>query len=119
MIVKVTRTLIYDDTCPFCNSLAHWLADHYAVAICSGRRCRIKDIPKASLLRDVHFIEEAHILGHVEARNVYVGAAAAAKVISLKHPFVWSLYNFKLTHWFINLSYIMLKKIRKYLHLVF
>ena len=118
MLTKYRDTLVYDDSCPFCNWLAHLLADHYKVNICAASQCRkFAGIPKASLLRDVHFVREINF-SRGRSYMVYVGADAAAKVISIQHPWFNGLYNFPPVHWIFKNLYFVLKKIRKYLHIV-
>ena len=116
--VKEIYTLIYDHNCDFCSGLAQRI----------GRYANIKTVPASKspnfggltrehLLKDVHLIQQVQY-DHGKARFVFVGAAAAAKVMSIKHPFIWSLYSFWPCKVCFRSLYFLLKKSRKYLYMV-
>ena len=119
-------TLIYDNSCPFCYTLAHWFRDNYKIKIVSNQRVSAKKfgLPKwmlGDVKKDVHLIEDindptAGIWKH--GKRVFHGADAAARLLSIRYPFVWTLYSFKPAGLCFKLSYFALKKIRKYLYLV-
>lgn len=119
-------TLIYDKSCPFCSSLAHWFKDHYNIKIVSNQRVNQRNlgVPKwmlGDIKHDVHLVEDindptAGIWEH--GKRVFHGADAAARLLSINHTFIWTLYSFKPAGLCFKVSYIMLKKLRKYLHIV-
>jgi predicted DCC family thiol-disulfide oxidoreductase YuxK len=101
--------LIYDSSCPFCSGLAKRLKKHIGIKIVPNHQCKIRGI-QAAIKRDVHLV-----IPHGKGMFIYSGADAAAKVLSLKYNFIWSLYNFGLCKASFRALYFILKKSRKYL----
>lgn len=120
------HTLIYDASCPFCYTLAHWFKDHYKIKIVSNQRVVAKrlGVPKwmlGDIKRDVHLVEDindptAGIWEH--GKRVFHGADAATRLLSINYPFIWTLYSFKPAGWCFQAAYFTLKKIRKHLSIV-
>lgn len=116
-------TLVYDDSCPFCDTLAHWFKDHYGITIVSNKKTSAKalGVPNwklGDIERDVHLVEDlndpkAGKWRH--AKRVFHGSTAAARLLAIKHPFIWTLYSFKPVGLCFDLSYFAIKKIRKHL----
>ena len=117
-------TLVYDSSCPFCDTLAHWFKDHYKIKIVSNQRASAKrlGVPRwmlGDIKHDVHLVEDindptAGIWEH--GKRVFHGADAAARLLSINHPFVWTLYSFKPAALCFKSAYFILKKIRKHLY---
>lgn len=118
MIIKHEYILVYDESCPFCNALAHWLEKKADVKIVANTKFKVRGIAKEMLRKDVHLIGKISGDGWGDAKMVYSGAAAAAKVLSLKYEFIWSLYSFPPCGLAFKFSYLVLKKMRKYLSVV-
>jgi predicted DCC family thiol-disulfide oxidoreductase YuxK len=106
---KTKPILIYDASCPFCSGLARRLQRHIGIRITPNHRCKIKGI-QAAIRRDVHLVVPAG-----RGMMVYSGAAAAAKVLSLKYNFIWTIYNIPPCRVAFKALYFILKKSRKYL----
>jgi len=105
--------------------MAYWFKDHYGIKIVSNQRAKNFGVPKwklGDIKRDVHLIEDLNypkIGTWQHGKRVFHGAMAVARLLSIKHPFVWTIYNFKPTGFLFNLLYFAIKKTRKYLHFVF
>ncbi len=115
-------TLVYDETCPFCYTLAYWFRDNYKIKIVSNQKVK-KDIgvPRAMLKRDVHLVIKVGQPSDGkwrEARMVLHGADAAARLLAIRYPFIWKIYKVKPLELCFKSAYFILKKIRKYLYLV-
>jgi len=115
---KYSYTLVYDDSCPFCSGLAQRIGKYAGVkTVPANRSPKFGGIPKSQLMKDVHLIKQVKY-AHGQDKHVYVGASAAAKVISIKHPLIWTLYNFVPFNICFRSLYFVLKKSRKYLAIV-
>ncbi len=116
-------TLVYDASCPFCSTLAKWFKSKYNIKIVSNKRASAKKLGVPGWMlgdidRDVHLIEDindprAGIWKH--GKRVFHGADAAARLLSINHPFIWTLYSFKPAGFCFKVSYFVIKKLRKYL----
>ena len=112
---SVKPFLIYDANCIFCVNVAHFLRDFVEIKDLTilpntSKRClRLHPgIKKSKIEKDVHLVVIA------KKREVYSGADAVAKIISLKEKcgFVWTIHSmFPLPF---KIFYFLSKKIRKY-----
>lgn len=103
------RILIYDSNCPFCSGLAKRLKAHFGISIMPNHKCKIKGI-QAEIQKDVHLVVYV-----AKGKVIYSGADAAAKVLSFKYNFVWTVYHLQPFRGIFKGLYWALKKSRRYL----
>ena len=112
--------LIYDDSCAFCTFLAVWLKglDPSCIFICpcsAGGDPIYGEFPD-SFYRNVRVI----LIGDSVYNNVeYVGAGAAAEILSVRYPFVKKLYWTPVFKQIADAIYFIIKKTRKYISIFF
>ena len=111
--------LIYNDCCPFCSDVAHWLQrewDNRIVLVPNSEEWAIMlhpDLNEDTIKQNVHLITVDSI---TSTRHLYSAGEAVANVLSMHKYLGWikAMYRIWPLGSLMEFSYYILKKTKKY-----